>query len=181
MSLAYVFWHRPRPGVARQAYESALVAFHESLKVHPPAGFQRSHIYRISPPPWFASDSDAYEDWYLIDDSAAMDPLNEAAISGARQAPHDRIAQMAGGGTAGLYLLRRGSPDEIASEAMYWFGKPDGESYAKFYDRFSSREGFGLWGRQMVLGPGPEFCLAGRDGAPPALDRVVTVRVERVW
>ena len=49
-----------------------------------------------------------YEDWHLLENSTALDVLNGAAISQARQRPHDRIAAMAADGTAGLYGLRMG-------------------------------------------------------------------------
>ena len=35
--LAYVFWHRPAPGVAPEAYAATIDGFHRSLAARPPA------------------------------------------------------------------------------------------------------------------------------------------------
>ena len=84
--LAYVFWHQPTGEGARDEYERALVEFHRVLTGDPPAGFLGSATYRLPGVGW-APDGDVYEDWYLVRDSAALDPLNEAAVSGRRGPP----------------------------------------------------------------------------------------------
>ena len=100
---------------------------------------------------------------------AALVPLNEAAVSGPRLDPHNAIARLAEGGTAGLYGLKAGAPLTRPAQAA-WFGKPPGMSYAALFGILEpvvrSVQG-GLWMRQMVLGPTPEFCLS--SGAPVAL------------
>jgi len=111
----------------------------------------------------------AYEDWYLVRDMAALAPLNEGAVSGPRLEPHNAVARLAADGTAGLYGLSAGVTLERPAHAA-WFGKPAGMSYAALFELLrplvDSARG-GLWMRQMVLGPTPEFCL--RSGAPAVL------------
>jgi len=87
--------------------------------------------------------------------------VNDAAVSGPRKAPHDAVARLAADGTAGLYLLQSGAP-LAAPRTAAWFGKPSGMRYAELFallDPIVSGAGAGLWMRQMVLGPTPEFCL----------------------
>jgi hypothetical protein len=80
--------------------------------------------------PWLAAGQPGYEDWHLLEDSAALDRLNEAATTQARQLPHDRIAAMAANGIAGLYGLRGGALVDPA--VAYWSSKPAGMSYPDF-------------------------------------------------
>jgi hypothetical protein len=74
VTLAYVFSHRPADGVDIADYEIALKRFHASLGGSPPVGFLGSSTFRTG---------DRYSDWYLVESSAALDFLNEAAVSGA--------------------------------------------------------------------------------------------------
>src|SRR6266702_2278129 len=123
--LAYVFSHRPAGGADVADYEAALKRFHAALATAPPAGFLGSSTFRVG---------DRYSDWYLVANSAALDLLNEAAVSGARS-------------PAGFEIH---------------FSKPAGTSYADLYERmqpFTGRPETSLWRRMMVLGPPPEFCL----------------------
>ena len=87
--LAYVFWHWPRPGVDAQSYVDHLVSFHRTLNENRFAGFHGSRVFRIRGVSWLDTTGDAYEDWYLLDDSSALDRINEAAVSGACEAPHN--------------------------------------------------------------------------------------------
>jgi hypothetical protein len=159
-ALAYVFWHWRRAEVAEPLYVELQRRFHAALAEAPPIGFHGSHSAAIRGVPWAAAGADAYEDWYLVDGTAALDPLNQAAVTAARQAPHDAAAAAAQGGTAGLYRLRRGGVGIHRTTA--WFAKPEGMSYGQLYAALEPlllRADGGLWGRQMVLGPTPEFCL----------------------
>src|SRR5262245_3192340 len=108
---AYVFWHWPRAGAAGPAYDDALVHFHEALAGAGATWFHGSALFRTGSLPWLPGATPAYEDWYLLDGSAALDALNDLAVSGARQQPHDRAAAAAEGGSGGLYRLRAGLPD----------------------------------------------------------------------
>jgi hypothetical protein len=162
MMLAYVFWHWKQPSIDSQQYEQWLRAFHQTLAAAPPPGFVRSFSYAIANAPWAAAGQPAYEDWYLVRDSAALDVLNDAAISAQRQAPHDTIAGAVAGGTAGLYRLRQGDFSATPPRFASWLAKPAGMPYDAFFAQFHPiirQSPLCLWGRQMVLGPTPEFCL----------------------
>lgn len=160
--LAYIFWHWPYPQLDRESYRDDLLRFHRALAAAKPEGFQYSTVFQIKSAPWLQTDFEAYEDWYLVDGSCALDSLNEAAISHSREEPHDRVAQKAAGGAGGLYRFRGGQVNVAESRFAVWLSKPHGTSYEAFYDllsRWTRQPEVGLWGRQMVLGPTPEFCL----------------------
>ena len=80
---AYIFWHRPYPDIETAAYEQALIAFHRDLAARGCAGFQGSATYRITETPWLGKQP-GYEDWCFVESSAALDPLNEAAVTPAK-------------------------------------------------------------------------------------------------
>jgi hypothetical protein len=165
--LAYVFWHEPRAGVAARDYEAAHREFHEVLWRSRIPGLLALRVYRLDAIPWLPGRPSGYEDWHLLEDSAALDRLNEAAVTQARQLPHDRIAAMAAGGTAGLYGLRSGAL--VEPTVAYWLSKPAGTSYPDFNISMKPFiEGGGcLWSRRMTLGPTPEFCLQAQAGSVP--------------
>jgi hypothetical protein len=152
--LAYVFFHRAGSGVETSVYEAALRGFHAALAGKPPAGFISSTTYRIG---------NGYADWYLVDNSAALEPLNEAAVDRARHVPHDAVAHMSTDGAGKLLMLRSGSArTERGFEIR--FSKPAGTTYPELYERlqpWTDRPDVSLWRRMMVLGPAPEFCLVG--------------------
>jgi hypothetical protein len=160
--LAYVFWHWPQSTIDRGAYVDLLSAFHGTLAANKPRGFQRSVVFLINGANWLDTTGEAYEEWYLLDDSAAMDRLNETAVSGACEEPHNRVARLAAGGTGGLYRFRVGQEDPAQSRFAVWLSKPNGLAYHDFYSALqplTSQQGVGLWGRQMTLGPTTEFCI----------------------
>jgi len=156
--LAYVFWHIPRPGILARDYEAAHREFHDILWDSQVAGLLGIQVFKLAAIPWLDGQP-GYEDWHFLDNSAALDVLDRAAITRARQHPHDRIAAMAAHGTAGLYGVRSGRPIEPAFAC--WLSKPAGMSYAEFDASWQPLVDLGccLWGRRMVLGPTPEFCL----------------------
>jgi hypothetical protein len=100
--LAYIFWHRPYSNTERQRYEQAIVRFQNDLAGSKPPGFIGATSFQIEAVPWL-SDLPGYEDWYLLDSTWAMDPLNAFAISGRVQASHDTVAAMMEQGHGGLY------------------------------------------------------------------------------
>jgi hypothetical protein len=156
--LAYVFWHWPQPGVDAETYVDHLVSFHRTLNENKPAGFNGSRVLRMHGLSWLDTTGDAYEDWYLVDDSSALDRINEAAVSGPCEAPHNLVAREAAGGTAGLYRLKLGS---VFAEPRFavWLSKPAGVSYADFYATLEPIVIGALWQRQMTLGPTAEFLI----------------------
>ena len=182
--LAYIFWHWPRPDIPQQEYEVRLEAFHRGMAEQPPAGFRRSLAWRVEGAAWLP-DRRGYEDWYLLDDSGALDSISAGALAGGNRPRHDTIASLAAGGTAGLYKPAR-VPDATANgETAVWFGKPAGMTYGTLYSSLDAMEGIaaeGVWLRMLVLGPTPELCLLG-DAAPalPAEWGTVAVRRLPVW
>jgi hypothetical protein len=156
--LAYVFWHWPQPGVDAETYVDHLVSFHRTLNANKPVGFNGSRVFRMRGVSWLDTREDAYEDWYLLDDSAALDRINEAAVSGVCEAPHNLVAREAAGGIAGLYRIKIGSVFDEPRFAL-WLSKPAGLSYANFYATLEPIITGALWQRQMTLGPTTEFLI----------------------
>ncbi len=181
--LAYVFWHWKRDPVPEQDYETRQKSFHEALSAAPPDGFLRSWT-SATRAPWADGGGASYEDWYLVQDFAALGHLNEAAISGSRAASHDAAASAAAGGTAGLYGLRLGEALPRPRFAT-WFGKPAGMSYRQLDGLLAAlveRTRSAPWMRQMTLGPAHEFCL--HSEGPVELPKNLSVRaaaLRPVW
>jgi hypothetical protein len=144
--LAYVFWHRPEAAADISAYEDAQRAFHTAIEV-PSASF------RIDRRPF--GEGGGYEDWYLVEDWAALGELNESAIDDVRRPSHDQAASHAAAGWGSVYELVRGVAEIPAG--LEWLEKPRGESSAEFIDSLPHES---VWRRQLVLGPAPEFCGA---------------------
>lgn len=183
--LAYVLWHWPGQTVAQTEYEDRLGAFQRALHAGKPPGFRESAVFRISGAPWLPAGTASLEDWYAVDGSSALDPLNDAAISAPCRAAHDAAARLAAGASAGLYRLRAGAASLGQDQFSYWFVKPAGRTYETFFQHlgpFTSAPGAALWVRQMVLGPTPEFCLRspGRVQLPTEL-AALELQLQRVW
>jgi hypothetical protein len=218
--LAYIFWHRPAEGTRSEDYERAQIAFQRSLARTPPYGFRGSAVFRIATLPWArrgeprakprakpvaqpaGAEPDAlagarYEDWYLVEDFAALGVLNEAAVGRGHRTSHDRAARSFGGGTAGIYRLLEGEisgPAQIAACAHATWVAPAAGTRAKhselaaFLGDGLDQEGASLWQRQLLLGPAPEFCLLSREPPPGAAPTrlaanwsAATLARERVW
>jgi hypothetical protein len=166
--LAYLFWHEPRPDVEAERYVALLRDFHRALAAAPPPSFLRSWSVRLDTAPW--EGGPAFEDWYLVEDWAALGTLNEAAVRAPREDAHDAIASLATNGAGGLYLLQHGTLDGPAPRAG-WVVKPQGERYETFEpalrDAVDGAGGGAVLRRQMVLGPAPEYVLL--TGAEPPL------------
>ena len=183
--LAYVFRHWPVQSLGRGDYETTLLEFHRSIAGESPVGFYRSFVFRLEKAPWIAATGAIYEDWYLVENFAALGSLNEGAVSGKNHSSHDSIAQRAGGGSGALYRLRAGAPHVAKVRMALWFSKPRGLPYSEFYagvPREALDTSGGLWERQMVLGTSPECCLllARRLVVPNALD-AIEIQLEVVW
>ena len=182
--LAYVFWHWRQPSAEAAAYESAQQKFQQALTALPSDGFVRSFSHAIAGAPWANNGGEAYEDWYLVRDTAALDQLDAAAITAGRKAPHDRAASLAAKGTAGLYTLRLGSAPSAPRSAQ-WFAKPAGMSYEQLFGGVEPAlgpVGGSLWMRKMTLGPATEFCVLAREPAvlaPPF--QMFAFQLRPVW
>lgn len=156
--LAYVFWHWPYAGHAEDEYDGAQRDFHRALASSAPRGFISSRVFKVhGKAPWLGG-APAYADWYLVEDSAALDPLNVAAVSGVCEEPHARLTRGMAAGAGSLLQLRSGEADLSAARWLTWLVKPREMPYDAFYAAHASAPG-SLWRRQMVLGPNPEFAL----------------------
>jgi hypothetical protein len=177
--LAYVFWHRPAPGVEPEGYAAAVSRFHRSLAARPPAGFVRSASLRATGLDWFET-GEGFEDWYVIEDFAAIGVLNAAAVGPGHLTAHDEAARRAGEGTGSVYRLLEGSPTPGSARVAVWIDKPRGiESpllAALLGDGMDTARA-GLWQRQLALGPAPEYCVLAEE-APAG---VAPTRLPRGW
>jgi len=154
--LAYVFVHDANEDADRRQYRVCLGAFHDALAFSPPDGFVRSWAWQVEAGPL----GHAFEDWYLVEDWAALGSLNEAAVTGSRKAPHDEIASLAGEGVGAIYGLARGEPSTSASHRLR-VGKPLDVPYPEFEAALYEAVGSAatVWKRQMVLGSDLEFLV----------------------
>ena len=183
--LAYVFWHWPQPTIDTGLYQNNLIEFHQTLGDNKPDGFQHSVVFAIQGAVWLKTDGVAYEEWYLLDDSAAMDRLNYAAVNGPCEVPHNLVARNAADGVGGLYRLRHGAEHLADAKLATWFSKPNGVSYPDFDAQMRTVVDTGnssLWARTMTLGPTTEFCLHSSSEVP--LDPEFTSRVlplKTIW
>jgi hypothetical protein len=185
--LAYIFWHWRSPSVEEEVYQRRIAEFQEALRSQRPQGFEYSVVFKLDGVPWRGGDGEVYEDWYVVENSAALDILNEAAVSGACKEPHNAVAKDAAKGAGGLYRLHAGEVGLAKADVALWFAKPSGMSYERLYgmlDAEVGRVGGSLWRRQMVLGPAPEFCWRGsKDGDYGLVEGFGCVRVgvRKVW
>ncbi|MFI5004816.1 MAG: hypothetical protein ACHQE6_07375 [Solirubrobacterales bacterium] len=207
--LAYLLWHRPADGIEREAYERACERFHRSLHRSPPAGLRGSAVFRVGATPWLApappgesrpadptetqrcpdpageaaQDGQpqlAYEDWYLLEDFAALGVLNEAAVAHGHRSAHDGVARRFGAGAGGLYSLLEGHVDLAGAPLAVWVARPPGVARRAMGELLGDGidpEHASLWRRQLVLGPAPEYCLLTRE--PPA--GVAPTRLPNGW
>jgi hypothetical protein len=167
--LAYLFWHRPASGAEPGRYEQALERFHRSLAHRPPAGFRGSAAFRVEELPWLGG-GDGYEDWYLVEDWAALGVLEEAAVSRGHVSAHDAASARTGAGTAAVYRLLEGSPELGEAEQAVWVASAPRREPAGLGELLGdgidpARDG--LWRGCLVLGPAPEYCLlaGGQQGS----------------
>lgn len=182
--IAYLFWHWKQAAIAAEEYERQQRRFQTALAHDPPGQFRGGRTFAIEGAPWAANGRPAYEDWYLLDGMSDLEALNQAAVSGSRLEPHNAVARLAEGGTAGVYRLKAGAATPGARFAI-WFGKPAGMSYPVLFEALApvvtAADG-ALWMRQMVLGPAGEFCLqCRRETALPARFGGVRLALRPVW
>jgi hypothetical protein len=168
--LAYLSWHRAAAGVGQEAYEQALQRFHRSLAHRPPSGFRGSVAMRLSELPWLvpadgAEDGEpGYEDWYLLDDWAAVGVLEEAAVARGHETAHHAIASRAGAATGSVYRLIEGCALPSAADVAVWVAREAGRespSLGALLGDGMDPASDGLWRRCLGLGPAPEYCLLG--------------------
>lgn len=172
--IAYLFFHHLADGADAVEYEAGLRHFHVALREGGVPGFVDSRTFHVE---------DGYADWYVVETSAALDYLNDAAVSGGRAPLHDAVAPRAVNFTGKLMKLAAGRYDPEALVEVR-FSKPAGMSYAALYQRlepWTARVDTSLWRRMMVLGPPPEFSLRARvPEALPVEMGAVELRLEPV-
>ena len=172
--LAYVFWHVPSPAAA--GYEARLDAFHVALRADAPAGLGQTATVALAEVPWLGGAA-GYEDWYLVEDFAALGTLNAAAVSGASRAPHDAAAAAAHAGVAALMAHIAGPLLPARPGWAAWLSKPARIAYESFHGELEAALGgdASAWQRQMTLGPASEYCVL----APAAHE--LPWPAERAW
>jgi hypothetical protein len=179
LMLAYVFWHRPAAGVAPEDYAVLIRRFHHSIAARPPAGFVRSASFRAPGPNWLG-DEPAFEDWYVVEDFAALGVLNAAAVGRGHLGVHDAAARHAGPGAGGVYGLLEGTATLTHTLVAVWIERPRGVEApllaALLGDGMDGAQA-GLWQRQLSLGPAPEYCVLAAE-APSG---VAATRLPRGW
>lgn len=177
--LAYLSWHRPAPTVEVDAYERALEQFHRSLAHRAPSGFRGSATFRAGELPWLrapaaagdarAGTPIAYEDWYLLDDWAALGVLEEAAVSQGHVSSHDKVASLSGASTGAVYRFLEGHAGLDQAQVAVWVARAAGghehPSLSALLGDGMDPALDGLWRRCLGLGPAPEFCLLGSEAA----------------
>jgi hypothetical protein len=146
----------------------------------------------LDPAPRATDREPVYEDWYLLEDFAALGVLNEAAAGRGHRSSHDEIAVRSGTGAGGLYALLEGDPraDALAAASLaVWISPPahgatrrqvseaGGPGPAELLGDGMDGARASLWRRQLVLGPAPEFCALGPE-VPPG---VSPARLPRGW
>jgi hypothetical protein len=177
--LAYLLWHRQAEGVRPAAYEQAVEHFHRSLRARPPEGFAGSVCYRTQELPWLGGPG-GYEDWYLVEDFAALGVLGEAALAHGHRTAHDEAARRAGRSAGGLYHLLEGVAPLAAEECVaVWVERLPGAvaPFAEMLGDGMDPARAALLRRQLVLGPAPEYCVLAAE--PPA--GVAPTRLPRGW
>lgn len=78
--LAYVFWHWKAAGIESESYEDRVRSFHSSLAASRPALFIRSLSFAEAGAPWVPDTRPAFEDWYLVEGSAALDETDAVSV-----------------------------------------------------------------------------------------------------
>jgi hypothetical protein len=177
--LAYVFWHAPSRTVAAADYEARLARFHDGLRASAPAGLGPTTTVGLGAVPWLGGGA-GYEDWYLVDDFAALGTLNRAAVSGPAAAPHDAAAAASHKGFGGVMGHVAGPLRPERPGWAAWLSKPAGAAYAEFHAELARLDGdASAWRRQMVLGPTSEYCVlaGGKRALPWPTDHAWPLRV----
>jgi hypothetical protein len=183
--LAYLSWHRPAATVEPQAYERALEQFHRSLAHQPPCGFHGSAAFRAPELPWLAASGagggagagGGYEDWYLLEDWAAVGVLEEAAVAHGHASLHEQVASRAGVSTGAVYRLIEGHPTQLAgARVAVWVTRsrgPERPSLEALLGDGMDPARDCVWRRCLGLGPAPEYCvLAAEVSAGVAAERL---------
>ena len=171
---AYVFWHTLRPDRSVVEYEEGLAAFAEALPQCGCPGLWAAGSFRISSVPWLG-DQAGYEDWAMLEGPGVLEALNAAAVSGDMAPLHARVASAMDLGHGGLYYRLWGEFAPFSADAAQWLTRPRGIAFRPDLEDIarSACQPVSVWRRFMVLGPGREFLVLGRDP--------LTLRIQHGW
>ena len=178
--LAYVFWHRAALAVTGEEYEDACRRFHRGLAIHLPGGLTETACLRAANLPWLGDGGAGLEDWYVVEDYAALGVLNDAAVGRGHVSAHDRAARLMGEGTGSIYRLLDGVPELSQVRVAAWISPARGHDLSRLDDFLADgieRSGGSLWRRQLALGPAPELCLLAAE----APDGLRSTRLPQGW
>lgn len=161
---AYVFWHTLKPGLPAADYEYNLAAFGKALVGCGCAGLKSAASFRISAVPWLDGQA-GYEDWAIVEAPGVLEAVNTAAVSSAMAPLHGRVADAMALGHGGLYYHLWGDLAPFSADAMQWLTRPRGIAFRPVLEDITRSAGqpVSVWRRFMVLGPGREFLVLGRD------------------
>lgn len=91
--------------------------------------------------------------------------LREAALSVGHRGAHDRAALGSGPGAGGIYRLLEGSARPAEAPLAVWVTAARGYVHSDVVSLLLGdgldRQHTGVWQRELVLGPAPEYCLLG--------------------
>ena len=84
--------------------------------------------------PWLASPQGAagaggYEDWYVLEDWAALGVLKEAAVSRGHVSAHDKVASLSGVSTGAVYRFLEGHAGLDEGSVAVWVARPSGHEH----------------------------------------------------
>lgn len=101
--LAYTVWHHAVDESKHEAYQQSLLRFHRMLAEQKPRGYHSSALLALPGVPWMGENRTIFMDWYFVENSASLDPLNDSVLSGIRKESHDVVASKTSGGVTALY------------------------------------------------------------------------------
>lgn len=164
---AFIMWHRPRTDVDADGYRQGLFRFFAALGAARPSGLISICSHWVEAPAPAPDQGAAFEDWYLLEDSAALDTINDAAIDRGCESSHDAAAAASRDEYTGLLRLRSGELRIEDAGAMYWLDKPADQAHLDFLaalEKSLAAHDYAIWTRQMGLSPTAEFCVLTADG-----------------
>ncbi len=161
---AYVFWHTLKTGLPAADYERGLAAFGKALMGCGCLGLKSTASFSISAVPWLDGQA-GYEDWAIIEGPEVLEAVNTAAVSSAMAPLHGRVADAMALGHGGLYYHLWGDLAPFSADAAQWVTRPRGIAFRPVLEDITRSAGqpVSVWRRFMVLGPGREFLVLGRD------------------
>lgn len=179
--LAVVFWHRRKNQNPRDQYVNALMDFHKGLKAIKPKLFRFSATFETPGVPWLSSDTETYEDWYIMSKFAGMDALDEAIQN---VEPHRHLMKMVGGVKGGFFGLTDGQPKLAQLLQATWYTNtreyPEDEVIKRMGPQ-TKKADYSLWARAMGAGPVPNCLLsAGPVTLPTSFSSLSQTR-KLIW